>query len=416
MGSRNLLRLVTTGLFWACAAGASTMALAGDDLYVLLNQRLGLMQQVAAYKWQQGLPIERPEREQQVLAAAGEDALRHGVTPESARRLFVAQMEAAKAVQRYWFDRWAAGPEPGAAADLHQVLRPRLSELGDRILAAAAGAEPGGREAFESALEVEGLDAPHRDALFDAVSTLQHFPNRLVQVLVSGVLRVGTTGDYAPFTLRRDGDPAPAGIDVDLARNLASALGVEVRFVPTTWPTLMQDLAEGRFDVAMGGVSRTLARQRAGLFTGPYYVGGKTPITRCADAADYPDLAAIDRPGVRVVVNPGGTNEQYVDANIHRADKISHQDNRTIFQALVDGQADVMITDRVEVELQASRNPGLCPSMPDQTLTYQEKAYLLPQDPVWLAFVDTWLDLALADGTVDAVFDRHGIAPRRPGG
>jgi hypothetical protein len=48
-------------------------------------------------------------------------------------------------------------------------------------------------------------------------------------------------------------------------------------------------------------------------------------------------------------------------------------------------------------------------------LTYQEKAYLLPQDPVWLAFVDTWIALRLAEGAVDAAFARHGFVRRPPG-
>lgn len=416
MGFRNLLRPVTIvfiGLLGLQVHGSTGEP---DDLFGLLNQRLALMQQVAAYKWQHRLPIEHPERERQVLAAATDDALRHGLTPDSARSLFVAQMEAAKVVQRYWFEAWTTGPGPGPAPDLNQVIRPRLLELGERILAAAAVSQTVGRDAFDAALQVEGLDAQSRSDLYHAVAGLQHFPNRLVQVLVSGVLRVGTTGDYAPFTLQRKADAAPAGIDVDLARDLGEALDAEVRFVATTWPTLMRDLAAGRFDVAMGGVSRTLERQREGFFSGPYYVGGKTPIVRCADAGRFPDLAAIDRPGVRVIVNPGGTNERFVDANIRQADRIAHEDNRTIFQALVDGRADVMITDRIEVELQARQHPELCASMPDRTLTYQEKAYLLPQDPVWREFVDTWLHLALADGTVQAAFERHGVAARPPGG
>ncbi len=178
--------------------------------------------------------------------------------------------------------------------------------------------------------------------------------------------------------------------------------------VDTTWSGLLSDLAAGRYDIAMGGVSRTLERQKHGYLSHPYYTGGKAAIARCADAGRYGSLAAIDRPGVRVIVNPGGTNERFVDAHLQRAAKVLHEDNRTIFDALAAGEGDVMITDRVEVELQAARHPELCATM-SGTLNRQEKAYLMPQDEPLKEFVDTWLDAVLADGTVAEAFRRHGV-------
>lgn len=416
------LRLVTIALLVA-VAGTALKATAATrpetelaaGLYELIDRRLELMRDVAAHKWRHGLPIENRQREAVVLAAAGADGLRFGLRPRSTEALFLAQIDAAKAVQAHWFDVWRENGAPGPAADLNSVVRPRLIELGERILrAAAAQQNPGGWDLFDATVQVAGLPEQQRTALYRATLGLARFPHRLAQVLQTGVLRVGTTGDYAPFTLQSDGAPLPRGIDIDLAEHLAAGLGVTVRFVATSWPDLLDDLSEGRFDIAMGGVSRTLARQRHGAFSRPYYVGGKTPIVRCTEVADYASLEAIDRPGVRVVVNPGGTNERFVDAHLEHADKQLHEDNRTIFERLVAGAADVMITDQVEVELQAARHPELCASMPGITLTYQEKAYLLPQDPVWLAFVNTWLELALADGTVAEVFHEHGVTPRPP--
>jgi len=113
-------------------------------------------------------------------------------------------------------------------------------------------------------------------------------------------------------------------------------------------------------------------------------------------------------PGVRVIVNPGGTNERFVAERLGRADKILHPDNRSIFAEIVQGRADVMFTDRIEVELQTRRHAELCSTMA-ANLTYQEKSYLVPQDPAWLEFVDTWLALRLAEGVVDQVFVAHGF-------
>lgn len=382
------------------------------ELYRLVNARLALMEQVAAYKWHRGLPIEDLQREAVVLDSARDAALRHGLEPGSSRRLFAAQIAAAKAVQGHWFEVWKSGSGPGNVADLSETIRPELLRLGEAILASAAAAnEPLDQQAFANAMTVTGLSQAHREALFDALNGLERYPHRLEQILHSGVLRIGTTGDYAPFSHRDDDAAVPAGIDIDLGRQLAHALGVRAEFVMTSWPELMNDLGAGRFDIGMSGISRTVERQRRAFLSPPYYVGGKTPIARCDDSDRFPDLAAIDVPGVRVVVNPGGTNERFVDARIRRAQKVLHPDNRSIFAVILAGDADVMITDRIEVELQAARHPELCATM-SGNLTYQEKSYLLPQDPVWQAFVGTWLDLALADGTVSRVFRDHGIEPR----
>lgn len=406
--ARQALPLVAAAVL--CPAG---VAAAGDPVYGLLDARLELMDEVAAYKWQRGLPIEDLDREAVVLDRAVADALRHGLTPGSSRSFFAAQIEAAKDIQRHWFEVWESGRGPDPAPDLEAEIRPELLRLGAGILEAAANAPPADRAAFDAAVNVEGLPPARRDDLFEALAALEGFEHRLQQILATGVLRIGTTGDYPPFS-HRQGEEPHRGIDVDLGWHLAAALGVEAVFVPTTWPALMDDLAAGRYDIAMSGVSRILDRQKHGYLSVPYYRGGKTPIARCGEAADYGSLEAVDRPGVRLIVNPGGTNERFIDTHIRRARKLLHDDNRTIFDALVAGRADVMITDRVEVELQSARHPELCATM-TENLSYQEKAYLMPRDEVWKAFVNTWLDLALADGTVAAVFREHGVQARLPG-
>ena len=398
-------------------------ARADGSLYELIDERLEWMAQVAAYKWLHQLPVEDIERERIVIEASVENALKAGIDPETSTLFFAAQIDAAKSIQRFWFARYEAGEEPQSTADLSQTIRPRLLALGEEILSAAvqnsrAGARPDER-AFRSKVSVHGLSDPQVSRLFDSVLGLRVFENRLQQILGTGRLRVGTTGDYAPFSHSGDGSASDSetsfsGIDIDLARDLANALGVQVVFVQTSWPTLEQDLMSGEYDIAMSGVSRTLKRQRIGFMSTAYYTGGKTPISRCADAEEYGSLSAIDRPGVRVVVNPGGTNEQFVDANLSHATKLMHPDNRTIFEQIRTERADVMITDRIEVELQTGIHNDLCSTM-DENLTYQEKGFLMPQDIELKTFVDMWLELRTGDGTLQHLFrERRVPTNRRP--
>lgn len=403
-------RLIILALAFALALAANprgeAAAPAASPLAALIVERLQLMPAVAAHKWHRELPIEVPAREAAVLAAARRDALRLGLEVGPVADFMQAQMTAAKALQQQHFERWAAGEPVPAAPDLDNRLRPKLLELGTAILETARH-EPLRTGELEP-LVAAGLDRTLVTALEASARRLTVYPNRLRQVLDAGVLRVGTTGDYAPFSHRPEPAAAYQGIDIDLARDLAEGLGVALELVATSWPTLLEDLAGGHWDIAMSGVSRTLPRLRAASLSRGYHSGGKTPIARCDRAADFASLAAIDRPGVRVIVNPGGTNEAFVDGRLSQARKVTHADNRTIFHALIEGRADVMITDRIEVTLVSRRHPELCATMASN-LSYQEKAYLLPGDWRWLDYVDGWLSLRLADGTVDRVFERHGL-------
>ena len=406
--------LAATGAVPATAAAAATT----DQLYGLVGERLSHMRDVAAFKWLNDRPVEDLSREQVVVEAALANARNQQLVPEGAEAFFLEQIEAAKDIQRYWFSRWQTGSGPADAPDLSSNVRPQLLLLGEQITAALGQPLAHDEDAFARLVATEGLGPDRINRLYVALRNVVRYPTRLAQIQSSGLLRVGTTGDYAPFSHDDGAEKSAAsdtdqewqesltGVDVDLARNLAAALKVELEFVHTSWPTLSEDLRAGRFDVAMSGVSRTLDRARIGHLSLPYYIGGKKPIARCEDRERFGSLAAIDQPGVRVIVNPGGTNERFVDEQLEQAEKVLHPDNRTIFSALLAGKADLMVTDSIEVTLQAHRNPGLCGTMAG-TLTYQEKAYYMPADAALARYVDTWLSLRLADGTVQETLERH---------
>jgi cyclohexadienyl dehydratase len=230
--------------------------------------------------------------------------------------------------------------------------------------------------------------------------------SRLDTVIAQKLLRVGTTGDYKPFSFLNPETQAFEGIDIDMARALAGALGAEPRFVQTAWPNLMGDQAADKFDIAMGGISVTLERQKTAWFSSPYLSSGKTPIARCADQARFQTLAEIDRPGVRLIVNPGGTNERFARASIKQATLTVFDDNRTIFDQILAGRADVMITDAIETVLQQKLHPGLCAIHPDQPFNASELAYLLPRDVPFKLFVDQWLHQAQISKEFAAIYDK----------
>ena len=209
-----------------------------------------------------------------------------------------------------------------------------------------------------------------------------------------------------PYLRRRGGEEAVTYPNDDIRQVLAKTLGVKLELVPTSWPTLMKDLADDRFDVAMSGVSVSLERQKKALFSIPYMRDGKTPITRCENVQRFQTLAQIDQADVRLIVNPGGTNERFARANIKNASITVYPDNVTIFQQIVDGKADLMITDAIETRLQQKLKPALCAVHPEQTFDFSEKAFLLPRDLLWKAFVDQWLHQSVESGEFAKLLDK----------
>jgi cyclohexadienyl dehydratase len=225
----------------------------------------------------------------------------------------------------------------------------------------------------------------------------------LSDILQRGFLRVGTTGDYPPFTKRVA--TGYAGFDIDLAESLGESLGVRVEFAPTTWRGLAEDFKAGKFDVAMGGISVTLDRAKLGFFTAPYLREGKTPIARCADKTKFETLPEIDRPDVTVLVNPGGGNEKFDRARLRAARIAVHPDNTTIFDALAKGEGDLMITDASETRYQQKLHPGvLCAIHPDAPFDFGEKAYWAPYDPPFDGVLDQWLHMIRENGTYAAIY------------
>ncbi len=395
-----------------------------DGLFLLVNERLALMKDVAAYKFANGIEIENEHRETVVLRKAMASAGQYQLNPASVETFFRLQIKVAKVVQQGWIEYWAEQDadlsKEAGITDLNAEIRPKLIILGDQLIRQISLALPElqDRQQFgknfskaKQTINNRFVSSANKQQLLEALVMIKRQDeasvDQLAKIKQSGVLRVGTTGDYQPFSFVASETGGYAGVDIDLANDLASSLGVELKLVATSWPTLMADLAADRFDIGMSGITNTLARQRTAFFSDHYSVGGKTPISRCDARERFGSLTDIDRPGVRVIVNPGGTNEKYVRKNIKVAQIIIHPDNTTIFEQIINKQADVMITDAIEVKIQEVIQAALCGTMPGQLLSRAEKAFLMPQDIALQTYVNHWLKEIKQSDRLEQIFRRH---------
>ena len=103
-------------------------------------------------------------------------------------------------------------------------------------------------------------------------------------------------------------------------------------------------------------------------------------------------LADIDQPGVKIGVNPGGTNEKFVLANIKQAEIVVIEKNLDIPGKIAASEVDVMITDNVEAMLVAGKRPELYAVSPENTFTKDDFGYMLPRDEfTFLNWLNLWI-------------------------
>jgi len=220
------------------------------------------------------------------------------------------------------------------------------------------------------------------------------------------VLRVGTSGDYAPFSMSiapaGAGEDAGAGgiryagFDIDVARRFAGDHGYTLELVPFRWPQLSADLLAGRFDVAMSGVTVRADRSVIGAFTVPVVVSHAVALAWKGAGID--DVNDLNRRSRRVAVNAGGYLEGVARRTFLLATIVPMPDNQAVHMALMDRWTDAVVTDSFEERAWTATARDVVRIGP---LSQDRKAYLVRADRQDLAAqLDAWLLARERDGTL----------------
>ena len=240
-----------------------------------------------------------------------------------------------------------------------------------------------------------------------AIHTVSDTPT-VDRICETGVLRVGTAGDYKPMSFLEPETGTYWGFDTELAEDLASSLGVEIEYVPTSWPTLMEDTQTGQFDLAICGITVTDARKEQALMSDGYLQNGKTVLCRAEDADRYTSLEAINRPEVRVMENPGGMNEKFARENLPDATLIIHDINQEIPGLVASGEADVMITEIMEAEYYVGQDSRLAAPLIYEPFTNGQLGILMPKGAEdLLEYVNQFLDDEKKTGRLDELAEQY---------
>lgn len=233
------------------------------------------------------------------------------------------------------------------------------------------------------------------------------FESRLDEIIARGYIVVGTPGDYKPFTYLNPETNEFEGYDIDAMKEFAASMGVEARFVQTSWPTLMSDLLANKFDIAVGGVTRNTARQLKADMSDGYILFGKVPLIRAEDKDKYKTVEDLNKPEVRVGVNPGGTNQIFVNTYLTEANVTIEQNNLDIPGLVANGTYDVMITDTLEAIVYANADSRLYAARVDDPFTKEQKAYMIQRgDFIFSSYLDLWMEEMKLKGKFDELYKK----------
>ena len=234
--------------------------------------------------------------------------------------------------------------------------------------------------------------------------------SHLEEIAERGTIRIGTTGDYRPMSYFNAETGEYEGIDAELSQIIADSLGVKIEYVKTSWPTLTADTLAGKFDIALCGISRNYNRAKIMAMSDGYGVGifGKTILCRKKDAKKFQTLEDINKPGVRVMINPGGTNEKFAKANLKKATLIVHNENADIPHQVSIGNADIMITETVEALTYIKADKNLAAPLINEPFTRHSCGILMQKgDQEFLNYINFVLAELRMDGTLEELENKY---------
>lgn len=231
----------------------------------------------------------------------------------------------------------------------------------------------------------------------------------LNDILNGGVLKVGTTGDWNPMTMKDVATNSYTGYDIDVMTQLAADLGVEVEFVATDWKTLVAGVTSGQYHIT-GSASVSPSRAKAAGYSDSYFSLYTVPLTLKENAGRFDSWESLNSADVSVAATLGTTQEAQVkeffpDA-VHRIVEAPARD----FQEVLAGRADANITSNVEANTLVAQYDQLMIVPVSEGRAQTPIAMLLPQaDQVWINYVNTWIELKQEQGFFDELGLKWGL-------
>ncbi len=210
------------------------------------------------------------------------------------------------------------------------------------------------------------------------------------RIVKEGKLVVGLTGQQPPMNATtKQGELI--GLDVDLARAMADALGVELEFRTLAFADLLPALVSGRIDVVVSGMTATAARNRQVAFVGPYFVSGKGLLAQAERYAALKSGEGLNAPTVTVAALKYSTSLAFAEELMPKAQLIPTDSYDEAIKLILAGKVDVLVADYPYCALTSFRYQDKGLAAGQSPLTYEPLGIALQEDTLLINWMQNFL-------------------------
>jgi ABC-type amino acid transport substrate-binding protein len=233
----------------------------------------------------------------------------------------------------------------------------------------------------------------------------------LQRVAASGELRVCIWPEYYGVSFHNAKSDTVTGVDADLARELATELKAQLRFLDSSFAHLIDDVSSDRCDIAMMGVAITPQRQERLAFAKPHLKTDVYAVTTRNNQRirKWEDL---DRPGVRIGVAPGTLHEALMRERLTASELVVVHAPQTREGELEAGRIDAFMSDFPFTRKMVDYHDWVRVIAPPQPYFPVFSAFAMkPGDDAWRERVDRFVASIKADGRLAKAAERYGLEP-----
>jgi len=232
--------------------------------------------------------------------------------------------------------------------------------------------------------------------------------SKLDQILSSGELKVGTTGDWDPMSMKDPATNKYVGFDIDVMQELAKNMGVKVTFVPTEWKTIVSGITAGRYDISTS-VTKTPKRAEVAGFTDSYYKYGTVPLVLKKNLKKYSTWESLNNKNVTIATTLGTSQEEKAKEFFPKSKLRSIESPARDFQEVLAGRADGNITSSTEANKLVIKYTQLA-IIPDGEKNPAFLAMMVNKDDkVWNDYVNEWIKKKKTSGFFNNLLSKYNL-------
>lgn len=228
-----------------------------------------------------------------------------------------------------------------------------------------------------------------------------------VKTIESGKLIMATNAQFPPYEMVADGDGVNGtgfdGIDIEIAAAIAEKLGLELQVDDMDFDAALTAVQQGKCDFVLAGLTYNEERAQLMTFSDSYAQGVQAIIVKDgSDIATADDLANAGMIGTQ----RGTTGYLYCTDDFGEDHVAAYDSGAAAVQALLNGQVDAVVIDKMPAETFAAENDGL--KVLDTAYTTEDYCAAVAKDNEALVKeVNVVLAELKADGTLDQIVAKY---------